>query len=159
MDCDREDFFFFFVKNDGWKPAARFITYEFEQLVCLLFYSSWMEITFNKSMASVTANSLLFLSLLGRAKLMQTSLEIVGCHQNKIIQIFILVSLIWQIFFIFYGSLLCPINRCDKELWNRYSCIFSQSKKRSFLPLFTSSRSQEYQKWILCLFPLWITFS
>lgn len=26
-----------FLKNDGWKAAARFITYEFEQLVCLLF--------------------------------------------------------------------------------------------------------------------------
>lgn len=27
-----------FLKNDGWEPAARFITYEFEQLVRLLFY-------------------------------------------------------------------------------------------------------------------------
>lgn len=38
MDCDREDFFFFFLKNDGWEPAARFITYEFEQLVRLLSF-------------------------------------------------------------------------------------------------------------------------
>lgn len=27
------------VKNDGWRPAARFITYEFEQLLCLLSFS------------------------------------------------------------------------------------------------------------------------
>lgn len=38
MDCDREGFFPFSFfplekKNDDWKPAARFITYEFEQLV------------------------------------------------------------------------------------------------------------------------------
>lgn len=30
-------YFFFFLKNDAWKPAAQFITYEFEQLVCLPF--------------------------------------------------------------------------------------------------------------------------
>lgn len=85
MDCDREDFFFlFFLKNDGWKPAARFITYEFEQLLCLLLFflfffaaaaaaAPWMESTSNTTAASVRRqnkkNPILFLSSKRRAKI------------------------------------------------------------------------------------------
>lgn len=35
MDCDCDVFIYFSLKNDGWKPAAQFITYEYEQLECL----------------------------------------------------------------------------------------------------------------------------
>lgn len=34
MDCDRD---FFLLENDGWEPAARFITSESEQLLRLVF--------------------------------------------------------------------------------------------------------------------------
>lgn len=62
--------FFFFLKNDGWEPAARFITYEFEQLVRLLrfFCCSWMEIAFNKTVASVRGNSSLVFPPFGGKK-------------------------------------------------------------------------------------------
>lgn len=52
MKYDREDFLFislFCLKNDGWKLAAPFITFESEQLVRLPHAPSRMEAAFNKT--------------------------------------------------------------------------------------------------------------
>lgn len=47
-----------FLKNDGWKPVPRFITYEFEQLVCLLFTPlGW------RSHLTVSTNSISFFAI------------------------------------------------------------------------------------------------
>lgn len=83
--------FFFFLKNDGWEPAARFITYEFEQLVRLLsfffFCRLWMEIAFNKTVASVRGNSsLVFLPFGGKKKTFGATKWALETQSFKILQ-------------------------------------------------------------------------
>lgn len=146
MDCDHEDFFFFFEK--WWLGACSTIhhlwiwaagTSSFFFLFCRL----WMEIAFNKTVASVRGNSsLVFLPFGGKKKTFGATKWALETQSFKILQ------------------------RLQSRKW-----LITHGAQRTCRQMHLSEGSTqcgiffyinfllEYVQWSSCLFLPWITFS